>query len=234
VAREPDWGEVLGYSSEELAQANRDAVALVEDIRHENPDVPTVLAGVVGPRGDGYRPDRLMTADEAARYHTPQIATLGGNGVDLIGGITLTYAAEAVGIARGARAAGVPSVISFTVETDGRLPDGQPLRDAVEQVDVETERAPLYFMVNCAHPTHFANVLEEDGEWLGRIRGVRANASTRSHAELDEAEDLDDGDPVQFGEEYRELDERLPDLLVVGGCCGTDERHIGEICRALG
>ena len=191
-----------------------------------------IISGCIGPRGDGYRVDNEMTAEEAQRYHEPQVATFADTAADLVSALTLTYAAEAVGVARAAQNAGIPSVISFTVETDGRLPSGQSLREAIEEVDDQTQGAVAYFMINCAHPTHFAHVLE-DGDWRGRIRGLRANASEKSHAELDEAEELDSGDPAALARHYRELQTRLPSLTVVGGCCGTDHRHVAEICTAV-
>lgn len=230
----PDWAAQLGYSEAELDRANREAVALAREIAAGVDDgVPTVIDGVVGPRGDGYVVGDAMTADEAQAYHAVQIGTLADAGVDMVSAITMTYADEAVGLTRAAVAAGLPVVISFTVETDGRLPSGQALRDAIEQVDRDTDAAPAYFMVNCAHPTHFADVVAGDaGAWRDRILGIRANASTRSHAELDEAEDLDDGDPTELAAQYVELRAPLHELTVLGGCCGTDARHVGEICRA--
>jgi len=225
-----DWGERLGYSTEELAEANRRAVALIEELRASAPDVPAVLNGVVGPRGDGYVVGEAMTADEAEAYHAEQIGTFAATAAEMVSAITMTYADEAIGIARAAKAAGLPAVISFTVETDGRLPSGQPLGEAVEQVDRETGSAPAYFMVNCAHPTHFEGVLE--GPWLGRIGGLRANASRMSHEQLDAATELDEGDPEELAREYRSLRERLPNANVLGGCCGTDDRHVAAIAAA--
>jgi len=229
-----DWGKRLGYSAEALAEVNRRGVTLLEELRAETgPEPPIVIAGCIGPRGDGYRADALMSADEAEQYHAAQVATFEGTAADLISALTLTYADEAVGIVRAAQAKRVPVAISFTVETDGRLPSGEALGDAVEAVDEQTGGAVAYFMINCAHPTHFAHVLDDAGPWLDRIHGVRANASTKSHAELDEAEELDEGDPAELAARYRELRERMPNLNVVGGCCGTDHRHIGEICAVV-
>ena len=227
----PDWGALLGYSPEQLDDVNRRAVGLLDELRGGEANV--LISGCVGPRGDGYVAGELMSADEAERYHSRQIGTFGASGADLVSAITMTYAEEAVGIARAAAGAGVPVVLSFTVETDGRLPSGQPLREAVEQADAETAGSVSYFMVNCAHPTHFADVLAGDEPWVKRIRGLRPNASTKSHAELDEAEELDEGDPVELAARLGELRRRLPELTVVGGCCGTDERHIGEMCKAV-
>jgi S-methylmethionine-dependent homocysteine/selenocysteine methylase len=229
-----DWGERLGYSPDTLDAANRAAVSLSEELReaHEDEGTPIVVNGCIGPRGDGYVAGEQMTADEARRYHAAQIATLADAGADMVAGVTMTYAEEAVGIVRAARTAGIPVAISFTVETDGRLPSGQALGDAIEQVDADTDRGAAYFMINCAHPTHFEHVLEEGGPWLERIGGLRANASTRSHAELDESEELDEGDPADLGARYGALRARLPNVSVVGGCCGTDLRHIEAICKA--
>jgi S-methylmethionine-dependent homocysteine/selenocysteine methylase len=231
----PDWGELLGYSAEALADVNRRGVALLEELRSTTGDGASqvIISGCIGPRGDGYRVDSEMTSEEAQRYHEPQIATFSDTAADLVSALTLTYADEAVGIARAAEAAGMPGVISFTVETDGRLPSGQALREAIDEVDARTDGSVAYFMINCAHPTHFAHVLEEDGGWLDRIRGLRANASEKSHAELDEAEELDPGDPAALARHYRELQARLPNLSVVGGCCGTSQRHVAEICAAV-
>jgi S-methylmethionine-dependent homocysteine/selenocysteine methylase len=227
----PDWGALLGYSPERLDDVNRRAVLLLDELR--DGDANVLISGCVGPRGDGYVAGELMSADEAERYHSRQIGTFGGSGADLVSAITMTYAEEAVGIARAAAGAGVPVVLSFTVETDGRLPSGQPVREAVEQADAETAGSVAYFMVNCAHPTHFDDVLAGDEPWVKRVRGLRPNASTKSHAELDEAEELDAGDPVDLAARLGELRRRLPELTVVGGCCGTDERHIGEMCKAV-
>jgi homocysteine S-methyltransferase len=226
-----DWGERLGYSDADLERANREGVTLVEELRDER-GPQLVVSGCVGPRGDGYQAADLMTAEEAERYHTPQVETFADAGADVVSALTLTYVEEATGVARAAVAAGMPVVISFTVETDGRLPSGQALGDAIVQVDAETDGAPAYFMINCAHPTHFEHVLVEGEPWLERLGGLRANASRKSHAELDESEELDDGDPVELGEQYGALRSRLPGVTVVGGCCGTDHRHVDEICRA--
>jgi homocysteine S-methyltransferase len=231
----PAWAARLGYSPAELDRLNRSAIALMEEIRgrYQSPDVSIVISGCVGPQGDGYRPAELLTAEAAESYHSTQVSTFAETSADMVAAITMTYAAEAVGIVRAASRAGLPAAISFTVETDGRLPSGQPLGEAIEQVDEETQRAAAYFMINCAHPTHFEHVLTPGAVWMERVRGIRANASTKSHAELDEATALDDGDPDDLARRHRELRSLLPNLNVVGGCCGTDHRHVGAICRAM-
>jgi homocysteine S-methyltransferase len=225
-----DWGDQLGYSTRELDAVNRDAVSLVSKLR--GPDDSIVISGCIGPRGDGYRADDRMTAGEAEEYHAAQVASFAATEADLVSALTMTYVDEAVGIVRAAAAAGVPAVVSFTVETDGLLPSGMTLREAIERVDAETESAAAYFMINCAHPTHFEHLLEEGAPWVARIGGLRANASVKSHAELDESETLDEGDPVDLGRRYSALRSRLPAASVVGGCCGTDHRHVAEICTA--
>jgi S-methylmethionine-dependent homocysteine/selenocysteine methylase len=230
----PDWAERIGHTAVELAELNRRAVRLLEELRaeYETESTPIVVSGCVGPRGDGYVVGEAMTADEAETYHAVQIGTFAETAADLVTAITMTYADEAVGVVRAARAAGLPVVISFTVETDGRLPSGQTLREALEEVDARTDGAAAYFMVNCAHPSHFEGVLEPESAWTARIRGLRANASRLSHAELDEAEELDEGDPEELAAEYVSLRSRLPQLRVLGGCCGTDHRHIAAMSRA--
>ena len=224
-----DWAGQLGLSQEGLDDANREAVAIVRDIANDYPDVDALISGCIGPRGDGYDPGNAMTAADAHRYHNRQISVMAEANVDLITAITMTNIPEAIGITLAAKAAGKPLVISFTLETDGNLPTGDALRDAIRAVDEATGNYPAYFMINCAHPTHFEHILVGDADWIGRIGGLRANASCKSHAELEEMEVLDDGDPEELGRQYRALRERLPGLKVFGGCCGTDIRHVTAI-----
>lgn len=230
-----DWAEKLGYSPEELDEANRKAIWLLHELRDEfengHGHAPLVISGCIGPRGDGYDPTRVMSADEAQAYHTRQARVFAEADADMITAITMTNVPEAIGITRAAQDEGMPAVISFTVETDGNLPTGQTLKEAIEAVDEATGKGPAYYMINCAHPTHFRNVLRDEG-WIRRLKGLRCNASRLSHAELDEAEELDAGDPVEFGADYRALRERFPQINVLGGCCGTDHRHIEQICHA--
>lgn len=228
----PDWAAKLGYSLEDLKTANRQAIELLQEVREEfeTPETPMVISGCIGPRGDGYDPGKAMTADEAEAYHAFQTRIFAEVGTDMVAAITMTNVPEAIGIVRAARSVDLPVAISFTVETDGRLPTGESLQEAVEAVDAATGSAAAYYMLNCAHPTHFEQRLE--GDWCGRLRGLRCNASKRSHAELDSAPDLDAGDPVELGRQYRDLRQRLPQLTILGGCCGTDYRHIEQISLA--
>jgi S-methylmethionine-dependent homocysteine/selenocysteine methylase len=229
-----DWAGKIGYSKAALADANRKAIALMAEVRDKNetPRSPMVISGNLGPRGDGYNPSKMMSAIEAETYHAEQIDLFRGTEADMVSAFTMNYVDEAIGIAHAAKAASMPVVISFTVETDGKLPTGQTLKDAINQVDAETGSAPAYFMLNCAHPTHFAGTLKAGEPWVKRLRGLRANASRRSHAELDVAPDLDDGDPVELGRQYADLRRKLGHINVLGGCCGTDHRHIEQIAFA--
>ena len=228
------WARDLGASEDDLRRANHDAIAFISELRDEfsGNAKPIVLNGVIGPRGDAYAPEEAVAADEAERYHAKQIGWLAEAGVDMVTALTFTQSDEAVGFVRAAGSAGLPSVISFTVETDGRLPTGQPLDAAIQVVDDATDQAAAYFMVNCAHPDHFFHLLGDEA-WAKRIRGIRCNASRQSHAELDACEVLDDGDPAEFGGQYRAIKDRMPWLNIFGGCCGSDLRHVTQIAKAL-
>lgn len=228
----PDWGARLGYGAAELAAVNRRSVDLVRDLAAGS-GVEAVVNGVVGPRGDGYVVGATMSASEAAAYHALQARAFADAGADLVTSVTMTSAEEAVGVVRAVTDVGLPTVVGFTVETDGRLPSGQPLGDAVAEVDARTDGVALHVMVNCAHPTHVAPALATDDGWSSRIGSLRANASRRSHAELDAAEELDRGDPRRLAADVLDLARSLPALRVVGGCCGTDAVHVDAIVSAL-
>ena len=230
----PDWAGPLGLSGEALDALNREGVEMLHRLRDEyRAAVPAIIvSGCIGPRGDGYDPGRIMSAEEAEAYHAHQVAVLASAGADMITAMTMNNMNEAAGIAHAARAHAIPVAISFTVETDGRLPTGDRLSDAVMGVDGATAGYPAHYMVNCAHPTHFAGAFEEGAPWMARIRGVRANASRCSHAELDAMTELDIGDPDELAALHRALRSRFPDIHVLGGCCGTDLRHVTAIAEA--
>lgn len=229
-----DWGAALGYDAPRLREVNRRAVELLVDLRDREAQTPVVVSGCIGPRDDAYTGLGRNDAESDRRYHQPQVESLARAGVDLVSALTITNSNEAVGIARAAAESEVPVVISFTVETDGALPTRMSLADAIETVDAATDNGPVYYMVNCAHPSHIEPALAGGESSLGRLRGVRANASRKSHAELDESAELDDGNPVELGAELAQLHALYPAMSVLGGCCGTDARHIeaiGLACR---
>jgi S-methylmethionine-dependent homocysteine/selenocysteine methylase len=223
----PDWGARLGFDQPALAAVNAAGVTYVRALADSRRGLSAVVNGVVGPRGDGYEVGETMTPAEARAYHLPQVRAFAQADADMVTAVTMTYIEEAVGVAQAAIDVGLPVAIGFTVETDGCLPSGPSLREAVEEVDAATLGGVAYYMVNCAHPSHFEGALESPGTaWLGRIKAIRANASTLSHAELDELDGLDRGDPLDLAAHYDRLRELLPDLRVVGGCCGTDHEHV--------
>lgn len=230
----PDWAEPLGLTVAGLDQLNREAIALLHELRDEYRDAApdVVVSGCIGPRGDGYDPGRVMSVEEAEAYHRHQAAVLYDAGVTMLSAITMTNIPEAIGIARAAKAFGAPAAISFTVETDGRLPTGDTLADAIVAVDEATDGSPAYYMINCAHPAHFGLALDPEAAWIARIKGLRANASRCSHAELDAMTELDIGDPAELAALHRDLRQRFPGINVLGGCCGTDLRHVTLIAEA--
>lgn len=231
----PDWGAELGRSKDEISKINMEAIYLMRTLRnrHENSVSPMLISGCLGPRGDGYVPGEIMTAQEARDYHALQVQAFANSGADMVAAITMNNTPEALGIALAAQDAKIPVVIAFTVETDGALATGQPLAEAIAEVDAGAEDYPIYYMINCAHPDHFEDVLSDGANWLHRIGGIRANASRMSHAELDESEVLDDGNPAELGNDYARLLKVLPKLKVLGGCCGTDHRHIDAMGHAI-
>lgn len=228
------WSDELGMSEQELAAANWDAINFIADLRdeHASNDGAIVLNAVIGPCGDAYAPESIIPANQAEEYHAQQLGWLAGTDVDMVTAMTFTQASEAEGIVKAANKLDLPIIVSFTVETDGRLPTGQSLLEAIREVDTNTRGGAAYFMVNCAHPDHFADVLH-GSSWLQRIKGLRCNASRCSHAELDEAETLDAGDPRELAELYVAICKRLPWINVLGGCCGSDLRHVSAIAAAV-
>jgi len=230
----PDWAAKLDYDLGSLATFNQDAAALLLQVKAESgaDDETFVVSGNLGPRGDGYVPGDLMSPDDARSYHSWQAEQFAAAGVDLISIFTVNYVNEGLGVANAIADVGLPAVISFTVETDGRVPDGATVGEAIARVDDEATQAPAYYMLNCAHPTHVLDTLRQDGAWKQRIRGFRANASRMSHAELDESESLDAGDPQEFGELFVDVRRAAPSISILGGCCGTDSRHIAQIAEA--
>ena len=228
-----DWGRKLHINSDELSLFNQQAIELLDELRNEvKLNAPCVISGCIGPRYDGYNPENYMNANEAEQYHSEQIKTFSDTAADLVTALTMTSISEALGITRAAKKLNMPVVISFTTETDGKLPSGETLQEAIETIDKETYAYPFYYMINCAHPTHFQSALQSEDMWLKRIGGVRANASCKSHAELDECTELDSGNPKELGQQYKGLQSRLTNMHVIGGCCGTNHQHVNEMAQA--
>lgn len=230
----PDWALKIGYSLESLNNFNRIAVQELEKIRndYENEDFKIAISVCIGPRGNGYSPDNQMSIKMAEEYHSYQIKLAADTNADLVSALTMNYNEEAIGIVKAANRNNIPVVVSYTVETDGKLPSGQSLEEAITSLDKITNNYVSYYMINCAHPDHFVDILNPDSKWTKRIKGLRANASVKSHAELDAAETLDVGDKEQLARKYQDLKTLLPNLNVIGGCCGTDHTHLWEISEA--
>ncbi|WP_172331943.1 homocysteine S-methyltransferase family protein [Mangrovicoccus sp. HB161399] len=229
-----DWGRLLGYSGEGLAEMNRRCLDLYREVASEAglPPEKTVISGCIGPKGDAYGTGHRLGAAEAEDYHAEQIATFREAGAHVVTALTLNSVEEATGIARAARAARLPSAISFTLEKDRKLATGATLEEAIAAVDAATESSPAYYMVNCSHPLDFGPALPR-APWAGRIRGIRANASTLDHGTLCQLGHLEESDPDELAAQYRELRAAHPEMNVFGGFCGTDYVHIAKIAEAL-
>lgn len=227
-----DWVEKLGYGRDQVQGINRQAIDLMARYREQQAGLTMIISGCLGPRGDGYQVEEVMSVEQASDYHRGQIDAFAASDADIVSALTMNNTPEAIGVALAAKEAQMPCAISFTVETDGCLPSGQPLGEAVQEVDDSTEQAPAYYMLNCAHPVHFANLFTEPADWHKRFRGIRANASMKSHAELDEMTQLDSGDPADLGQRMQAIGSGRSKFNIMGGCCGTDHRHIAAICEA--
>ncbi len=228
------WAKDLAATEDEIKQANLDAIAFIAELRNDfaGNKQPIVLNGLVGPRGDAYAPDIQLAVAEARDYHRQQLSWLAETEIDMVSALTFTQADEASGFVQAAKELALPCIVSFTVETDGKLPTGQDLSSAIEQVDENTDSYAAYFMVNCAHPDHFSNLLGDE-PWARRIKGIRCNASRLSHAELDECEVLDAGNPDELAEQYSEMLGKMPWMNIFGACCGSDLRHVSTIAKRL-
>lgn len=229
-----EWGQLIGYSPDALAEMNHRAIEFYREIAREVGLDPgsTLYSGCIGPRGDAYQVNPTITAESSRDYHAEQIETFRRAGVDLVTALTLKSIEEATGIARAAEAAGVPSVISFTLDRNRTVDGAHSLREAIEAVDAATNRAPAYYMINCSHPVDFGPALDQ-GAWVGRIRGLRANASSLEHGQLCRLGRLEEGDAAELAAQHGEIARLYPHMNVFGGCCGTDFVHVGRICEAV-
>jgi len=231
----PDWGRLLGYSPAGLTEMQIRCIECLRDVarpyRGQLPDIR--ISGIVGPRGDAYALNRTITAQEAEDYHAPQLETLKQLDVDMAWAATFNNVAEAVGVSRAASKIGVPVCLSFTLSGNHRLQSGPTLREAVETVDAEAgEHRPTCFGINCSHPLEFIPALEP-GDWVLRVRSIRPNATAMDKLSLCKLGHLEDGDPVDLGRRLADLAARYPHIDMWGGCCGTWDRHLGEIARSV-
>lgn len=231
----PEWGYKLGYNLEDLKNVYKQSISILRDLKdeYESIDTPVFISGQIGPKGDGYIATDMMNFEEAKTYHSNQIKTFKNEGVDTITAQTLTYLNEALGIVLQAQECQIPVIISFTVELNGKLPSGDSLNDVITEIDSITNNYPMYYMINCAHPSHFIHQLETDDNWRLRIKGVRSNASCKSHAELNDSVELDAGNKEELSDWHLKLKSLLPNLTVYGGCCGTDVSHVESICNKI-
>lgn len=230
-----DWGAKFGYDTPEKVDAVvKKVIQYLNKVRNEleTEDMPIVISGSLGPRGDGYDPGNPISTESAKEYHSAQIRSFYESDTDFVSALTMANAPETLGIVLAAKEIDMPIAVSFTVETDGNLPTGMSIKEAIEIIEEKSDAYPIYYMINCAHPTHFAHILKESGKWKDRLMGIRANASKCSHEELDNATELDDGNPLEFGKEYQDILAHNPQIKIIGGCCGTDHRHVDEAAKA--
>lgn len=229
-----DWGELIGYSREGLEEINIRGIEFYKDFAREydSPETPMIVGGVIGPRGDAYNVARAMAAAEAEDYHSEQILTFKKAGADQITAATLSSIEEAIGIARAAKAADMPVVISLFVKQGGRLSGGETVEEAITKVDAATGNVPAYYMINCTHPTEFEPALTAD-DWNRRLGGFMPNAVAMETLDLCKLGHLEDGNPEELGGQMADLARRFPHIHVWGGCCGTDGRHIGQIAQQV-
>jgi S-methylmethionine-dependent homocysteine/selenocysteine methylase len=228
----PDWGELLGYSSEGLSEANLACINFLNELATEyKSDIPEILIqGLIGPRGDAYEQNKTITENEAEDYHSVQLQTLKKANVDLALAATFNNIPESIGIARAAEKIGVPLGISLSLDSSSKLNSGPRLAEAITRIDAETEQSPAFYSINCSHPLEYEPALEP-GDWINRVRGVRPNAAKMEKIELCSLGHLEDGDPVELGEQLGDLARRYPHMDIWGGCCGTWDVHLDEIAK---
>lgn len=227
-----DWGELIGFSREALEEINIRGIEFYREFvrEYDSPETPMLVGGAIGPRGDAYNIGRTPDAAESEDYHAEQIATFRKAGADLVTAMTFSSVEEAIGVARAAKAAELPVVVSFFVARGGRLRGGETLEEAISRVDEASDGAPAYYMVNCTYPTEFEPGLTA-GDWTQRLGGFLPNAVAMETLDLCKLGHLEDGDPVELGGQMGSLARRYPHVRVWGGCCGTDGRHIGQITQ---
>lgn len=227
-----------GHGGEEsVRELNVGAVRLLRQLREDSDHRPIFIAGVIGPSGDAYTPGDALGAPEAAAYHRLQTEVLAEEGVEFLFAPTFPAVDEALGVAMAMGRSGLPYVVSFVLDTAGRVLDGTPLTAAIERIDNEALPPPLYYSISCVYPDVAARALEDaarDSKTLvGRIAELKANGSPLGTDELVRLDHIEATPPEPFAELLWSLHESHPVLRVIGGCCGTDDRHIRALAERM-
>jgi homocysteine S-methyltransferase len=239
----PTWRasrERGGGAGFEFDRLNGEGARLLGDLRREREGgaAPILVGGLLGCAGDAYRPEEGLGEEDSFRYHLPQATALAEAGVDFLLASTLPALPEAIGLARAMASTGLPAVVGFVFRPSGTLLDGTPVEEAIERIDGRCGRsgeAPAGYLATCTHPDTLGEALSGNGvgpRTRGRLLGIQGNGSRLSPEELDGREAVDSTEPTDFAGAMLDLRRRFG-LRIFGGCCGTDERHIDALARAL-
>ncbi|HEY8592653.1 MAG TPA: homocysteine S-methyltransferase family protein [Sphingomicrobium sp.] len=230
----PDWAGLLGIDAVRLADYQHRSVAFLREVAEPYLEkLPHILvSGIVGPQGDAYERNQTVTASSAEAYHGTQMDNLASAGVDLVQAMTFTSSHEAIGVIRAAQARELPIVVSFMTDSPDEPGGQRSFRQTIEDVDRATDSYALFYGINCAHPREFEPLLRDQGEWLNRIGLLRPNASAKDKVELCQIGHLERGDARELAQLMGVLAARLPNVRVLGGCCGTWDEHLDLIAGA--
>jgi homocysteine S-methyltransferase len=228
----PDWGALLGYSAEGLADINHRCIDFLRNISKEyTAEIDNILVqGLIGPRGDAYNANHSITENEAQDYHSVQLETLKSTDIDLVSALTFNSIPESIGVARAAADLNIPLCISLSLDSSSKLNTGPTLGEAIETIDAATKSSAAFYMINCVHPLEYAPALKAES-WMKRIRGVRPNASVMDKMSLCKIGHLEDGNPIELGQQVGDLIHRYPHMDIYGGCCGTWDAHLDQIAQ---
>jgi len=225
---------------EKQTDVNGDCVRFLSTIRGSyGPYAKRIfIGGLMGCRGDAYNPSGALNIEDAASFHERQACLLSDAGVDFLMAATQPAAGEALGIARAMAGTGLAHIVSFIVRQTGALLDGTPLHEAIAMIDARVNPTPLGYMVNCVHPavvkTALTKTVESSPSIHDRIVGLQGNTSTKSPEALGNLDHVDAADsPEEFADAVVDVYRRFG-VKILGGCCGTDGRHIRAIARCLG
>jgi homocysteine S-methyltransferase len=195
-----------------------------------------VICGLLSCRGDAYSQSEALTSNDAHEFHSWQANRLAETGVDFLLAATLPALSEATGLATALAATGKPYIISFVLRSEGTLLDSTPLKDAISIIDTDVNPTPIAYMANCTHASIFKSAMMHDinssATVRKRVEGLLANTAALNPEELDDSEELVEEDPQIFGKSVASLHGELG-LKILGGCCGTDGRHIDNLANRL-